>query len=78
MLNEIATFAQKQTDAANFMKLLATKDERLAQIDSYYRRIDALVVSLQVCSKTNLLRCDLMLQRSDLGSIEHTGLASSK
>lgn len=47
LLNEIASFIQKLT-ADDFMKSLSMKDQRIAQIENYHRRIEAAVASFQV------------------------------
>lgn len=49
LLDEIANFVQKQSDDG-FMKSLTMKHELPILIESFYRRIDATVASLQVCS----------------------------
>jgi hypothetical protein len=47
LLNEVASFVQKLT-ADDFMKFLSMKDQRIAQIENYHRRIEAAVASFQV------------------------------
>jgi cytochrome c553 len=46
-LDDICTFAQKESEMG-FMKSLAKKDDRIAQIDAYYHQLDASVASFQV------------------------------
>jgi hypothetical protein len=48
LLKEVAEFVQKQT-VTGFMKSLSAKDERVAQIETYYRRIETSIASFQVC-----------------------------
>lgn len=47
LLKEVSDFVQKQT-AEGFMKSLSTKDQRIAQIENYYRRIESAIASFQV------------------------------
>jgi hypothetical protein len=50
LLEEISTFAQKEA-SCGFLKLLFTKDQRIARIESYYRRIGISIESFQAsCS----------------------------
>ncbi|KIM87192.1 hypothetical protein PILCRDRAFT_303643 [Piloderma croceum F 1598] len=46
LLNEISTFVQKEASRP-FLTLLFTKDQRIAQIDQYHRRIGTAVTSFQ-------------------------------
>jgi hypothetical protein len=47
LLQDISSFVQKLT-TDGFMKSLSTKDQRIAQIESYYRQIEAAIASFQV------------------------------
>jgi hypothetical protein len=74
LLKEVSAFVQKQT-TKGFMKSLLMKEARIAQIDSYYRRIEAFVASFQVGSHFNrnitLSVCDRRLSHADFGTYEH-------
>lgn len=45
LLDEISEFIAK--DTSNFWTLLITKDQRIAKIDEYHRRVGTLVTSFQ-------------------------------
>jgi hypothetical protein len=47
LLDEIAAFIQKESPCS-FLQLLFTKDQRIARIDTYYRRIGTSIESFQV------------------------------
>jgi hypothetical protein len=47
LLEEISTFIEKEASCV-FLKLLFTKDQRIAKIDEYHRRIATSVTSFQV------------------------------
>jgi hypothetical protein len=47
ILVSVYNFVQKESDAG-FMKSLSKKDERIAQIDEYYRQLSAFVASFEV------------------------------
>jgi hypothetical protein len=47
LLDEISEFVQKEP-LCGFLKLLFTKDQRIAQIDAYHRRIAISVASFEV------------------------------
>ncbi|KIM73991.1 hypothetical protein PILCRDRAFT_715514, partial [Piloderma croceum F 1598] len=47
LLEDISSFIQKEA-LCGFLKLLFTKDQRIAQIDGYYRRIDDSIQSFQI------------------------------
>jgi len=49
LLDEISGFVQKE-HLCGFLKLLFTKDQRIAQIEVYHRRIATSVASFQVSS----------------------------
>jgi hypothetical protein len=50
LLEDISTFVQKEA-SCGFLKLLFSKDQRIAQIESYYRQIGVSVESFQArCS----------------------------
>ena len=48
LLDEISVFVRKETEKELIMSLLA-KDDCIAQIESYYHRIEASIASFQVC-----------------------------
>jgi hypothetical protein len=47
LLQDILDFVQKQA-SYNFLKQLYTKDERIARIEEYHRRIGSMVAAFQV------------------------------
>jgi hypothetical protein len=54
LLEEILVFIEKEGSCV-FLKLLFTKDQRIAKIDEYHKRIASSVTSFQVSSPLQLL-----------------------
>jgi len=53
LLENISTFVQKEA-SCGFLKLLFSKDQRIARIESYYRRIRISVESFQISALLNI------------------------
>ena len=81
LLNEVASFVQKLA-ADDFMKFLSMKDQRIAQIENYHRRIEAAVASFQVRLDQrwvfDAVARNPLLSHIDFRPRKHSGLAAAK
>jgi hypothetical protein len=81
LLDEISVFMRKKTEKDLMTSLLA-KDDCIAQIENYYRRIEASIASFQVFAiltqTVSSLNLRLLLGYADLSSCRHSRVAVTK